>query len=124
MGWKLLAWALAAGGVAAGLATIVVMCVTTPRDSKEWAVALISTLVSSLSLGSGVVLCLGLHQHLASTDLSEVILGLIAIGGVLFASGLPGWALVRAVFTTIRKREGQGIDQIVQEIRGAKGGEA
>lgn len=124
VGWKLLAWAFAAGGVAAGLATIVVMCVTTPRTPKEWAVALISTLVSSLSLGSGMALWLGLHQHLASHSAPDVILGLIAIGGVLFACGLPGWALVRAVFTTIRKREGQGIDQIAQEIRGAKGGEA
>lgn len=114
-GWKLLMWLAGMGAVGAGLAAVVVMCVTTPRDPKEWAIGLISTVVCSIGGGAAVVQYLGL-QHWAHSPF-----GLVALLGLVFACGLPGWALVRAIFNTIRKREGQGLDDIVQEIRG-KGG--
>lgn len=87
---------------------------------REWAVALISTLVSSLSLGSLVVLWLDVHEELLVPDPTANMLAMVAIGGIMFACGLPGWAIVRWIFNAIHKREGQGIDDIVQEIR--KGG--
>ena len=123
IGWKLLAWAFGVGGVAAGLATIVVMLMTTPRSPKEWAVALISTFVSSISLGSLVVLWLDLNDELAAAqDLTTAILALFAIGGVMFACGLPGWAIVRMAFNAIAKREGRDLVDVIQELRAVKKG--
>ncbi len=116
-GWKLIGGLAGLGAIGAGLAAIVVMCTTTPRDPKEWAIGLISTVMASIGGGAAVVQYLGIQQWANSP------FGLVALLGLCFACGLPGWALVRAVFNTIRKREGQGIDQIVQEIRSAKGGE-
>lgn len=125
IGWKLLAWAFGVGGVAAGLATIVVMCMTTPRSMREWAVALISTLVSSLSLGSLVVLWLDVHEELLVPDPTANMLALVAIGGIMFACGLPGWAIVRMAFTAIAKREGRDLVDVIQELRSVKkGGDA
>ncbi len=125
IGWKLLAWAFGVGGVAAGLATIVVMCMTTPRSMREWAVALISTLVSSLSLGSLVVLWLDVHEELLVPDPTANMLAMVAIGGIMFACGLPGWAIVRMAFTAIAKREGRDLVDVIQELRSVrKGGDA
>jgi hypothetical protein len=125
IGWKLLAWAFGVGGVAAGLATIVVMCMTTPRSMREWAVALISTLVSSLSLGSLVVLWLDVHEELLVPDPTANMLALVAIGGIMFACGLPGWAIVRMAFTAIAKREGRDLVDVLKELRDVKkGGDA
>ena len=122
IGWKLLAWAFGVGGVAAGLATIVVMLMTTPRSPKEWAVALISTFVSSISLGSLVVLWLDVHEELLAPDPTANILAMVAIGGIMFACGLPGWAIVRMAFNAIAKREGRDLVDVIQELRAVKKG--
>ena len=122
IGWKLLAWAFGVGGVAAGLATIVVMLMTTPRSPKEWAVALISTFVSSISLGSLVVLWLDVHEELLVPDPTANMLAMVAIGGIMFACGLPGWAIVRMAFNAIAKREGRDIVEVIQELRAVKKG--
>ena len=45
--------AVAAGG--AGLAAIVVMLMTPPRDMREWAAGLISTVVSSIGGGAATI---------------------------------------------------------------------
>lgn len=125
IGWKLLAWAFGVGGVAAGLATIVVMLMTTPRTPKEWAVALISTFVSSISLGSLVVLWLDVHEELLVPDPTANILAMVSIGGIMFACGLPGWAIVRMAFNAIAKREGRDLVDVIKELRAVKrGGEA
>lgn len=89
---------------------------------REWAVALISTLVSSLSLGSLVVLWLDVHEELLVPDPTANLLALIAIGGVMFACGLPGWAIVRMAFTAITKREGRDLVEVIQELRSVKKG--
>ncbi len=110
-GWKLIGGVAGLGAIGAGLAAIVVMCMTTPRDPKEWAVGLISTVVASIAGGSAVVQYLGI-QHWASSHF-----GLVALLGLCFACGLPGWAVVRWTFNTIRRREGQGIDELLREMR-------
>lgn len=108
-------WKLAgAGAMGAGLAAIVVMCVTTPRTQKEWAIGLISTVVCSICGGAVVVQWLGL-QHW-----SHDVFGLMSMLGLVFACGLPGWAIVRWVFNAIHKREGQGIDEVIKEVRNGK----
>ena len=110
-GWKLIGGLAGLGAIGAGLAAIVVMCVMTPRDPKEWAIALISTVIASVCGGSAVVRYFEI-QHWASDQF-----GLMAMIGLIFACGLPGWALVRWTFNAIRKREGQGIDELIREMR-------
>ena len=99
------------GAIGAGLAAIVVMCLMTPRGRKEWAVGLISTVISSISGGAAVVEYFEL-QHWTSS-----FFGLVAMFGLVFVCGLPGWAMVRWTFNSIRKREGQGIDELIKEAR-------
>lgn len=110
-GWKLIGGLAGLGAIGAGLAAIVVMCATTPRDPKEWAVGLISTVMASVAGGAAVVEYLEI-QHWAFRPF-----GLVALLGLSFACGLPGWAVVRWVFNAIRKRDGKGIDEIAQEVR-------
>ena len=120
--WKAVVWLMGLGAFGFGLAAIVVMCFTPPRTPKELAVALISTLVSSLSLGSGVGIYFGLHKLLATTDIALQVAGLLSFGGILFTCGLPGWAVVRWIFNALAKREGQDIVQVLQELRDIKSG--
>lgn len=120
IGGKWLIAALATGGVSAALAATVVFCLTTPKTAKEWAVALITTFVSSVSLGSGMVLWLNLHLHLNSDNPTQVFAALMAIGGCMFASGLPGWALVRALFNSITARNGQTLEQVFIDLKELK----
>ena len=111
LGWKLIGGLAGMGAIGAGLAAIVVMCLMTPRGRKEWAVGLISTVISSISGGAAVVEYFEI-QHWTSS-----FFGLVAMFGLVFVCGLPGWAMVRWTFNAIRKREGEGIDDIVKEVR-------
>lgn len=120
-----MAAAKGAGGAALGgavvggltLSTLVVMLLKQPRTSREWAVALISTLVCSLGLGAWSVLYLGLHKALASPDQTEIVLGLLQVGGAIFASGLPGWVLVRIAFNTMAKFQDKTADDVYRDAK-------
>jgi hypothetical protein len=111
-GWKLLGGAAGASAIGAGLASVVVMCAMTPRSPKEWAVGVISTVVASIGGGAAVIQYYGL-QAWASTPI-----GLIAMLGLVFACGLPGWAIVRWLFNYIAKRQNASIDEVVNEAKG------
>ena len=102
-----------AGGTAigAGLAALVVMCMTTPRSPREWAVGLVSTVVGSVCGGAAVVQHFGLHAW--ATD----YVGMVALIGVVFACGLPGWAVVRWLFNYIAKKQSAGIDEVVDDVK-------
>lgn len=105
----------ALGGAVVGgltLSALVVMLLKQPRTSREWAVALISTLVCSLGLGAWLVLYLGLHKAVASGDDAEVVFGLLQVGGTIFAAGLPGWVLVRIAFNTMTKFQDKSADDV------------
>lgn len=93
------------------LSSFVVMCITTPRTPKEWAVGLISTVICSIGGGATLIRWMGWQ------DWAHDPVGLVAMLGVAFACGLPGWAVVRWIFYAIRKREGQSIDEIWKELR-------
>jgi len=101
--------AVAAGG--AGLAAVVVMLMTPPRSPREWAVGLISTVISSIGGGAAVIEHFGL-QHWVNAPI-----GLCAMGGLIFACGLPGWAVVRWVFNFIDQNRDAGIDDVAQKLR-------
>jgi hypothetical protein len=109
--WKLIGGLAGVGAIGAGLAAIVVMCVLRPRTQQEWTVGLICTVLGSVSGGSAFIMYFEL-QHWANSAL-----GLAAMIGVIFACGLPAWAIVRWVFNYVNKREGHDITQIVDELR-------
>lgn len=104
----------AMGGTAAGgaaLAAIVVMLMTPPRSKREWAVGLISTVVTSIGGGAIAVEHFGLHDWVHSP------IGLLAFGGLIFACGLPGWAIVRWVFNFIEKNRDASIDEVAKDVK-------
>lgn len=112
-GWKVIGGAAGAGAIGAGLASIVVMCAMTPRSPKEWAVGLISTVVASIGGGAAVI------QHYGLQAWASEPTGLVAMLGLVFACGLPGWAVVRWMFNYMAKKQGADIAEIVKDVKGA-----
>lgn len=109
-GWKLIGGAAGALGLGATAATIIVMLMTPPRSSREWAVGLISTVMGSIAGGAAVIEHFGLQAWMSSFN------GLLAVLGIAFACGLPAWAVVRWVFTYIDKRRASDIAEIADEV--------
>lgn len=109
--WKLLGGLAAIFALGAALVTIVVMCITTPRSPKEWAVGIISTVVSSIAGGSFVI------QHFELQHWVNSPFGLVSMIGLVFACGLPGWAIVRWTFNYINSKNGATITQVVADVR-------
>ncbi len=104
----------AAGGAAAGgalLSTIVVVLVSPPRSTRDWAVGLISTVVTGIGGGAIAVQYFGLQEWVDS------MIGLVALGGLIFGCGLPGWAIVRWVFNFIERNRDAGIDEMAKEVK-------
>lgn len=110
--WKAIGGAagVAAGG--AGLAAIVVMLMTPPRSPREWAVGLISTVMGSICGGAFVI------SHFKLQEWMHSIEGLVAILGLVFACGLPAWAIVRWTFTFIERRKDKDLGEVVESARG------
>lgn len=107
---------MAAGG--AGLAAIVVMLMMRPRDGREWAVGLICTVVSSIGGGAVVIESLELQRWMTTTS------GVVAVLGLAFACGLPGWVFVRWLFTWFERRKGADLAQVATEVRDIVTGQA
>ena len=63
---------------------IVVMLMTLPLGNREWAVWLISMVKSRIGGGAEVIDHFGLHRW------SNSLIGLCAMGELIFACGLPG----------------------------------
>ena len=106
----------AAGGAAARgalLSAIVVMLMTPPRSTREWAVGLISTVVTGISGGAIAV------QYFRLQEWVDSVTGLVALGGLILGCGLPGWAIVRWVFHCIELNRDAGIDDVVKEVKEA-----
>ena len=62
MAYKAFGGTAAAAASGATLAAVVVMLMTPPRNKREWAVGLISTVVSSIGGGAMTVEHFGLHH--------------------------------------------------------------
>jgi hypothetical protein len=58
-----------------------------------------------MPLDSPVVIAV---QYFRLQELVDSVTGLVALGGLIFGSGLPGWAIVRWVFNFIEKTGMQG----------------
>lgn len=109
-GWKLIGGAAGVVAGGAGLASVVVMLMTPPRSAREWAVGLISTVVCSIAGGSWLLHWLGMGDMATSGPA-----GLATLFGLCFACGLPGWALVRALFTWIERRRDKDLAELATD---------
>src|SRR5690606_31066506 len=101
---------LGAFGFVAALAAVVVMAMTLPKTPREFVVALISTVVSSIGGGAFVIRWLEIG-HWAQDDV-----GLIGLMGVVFVCGLPAWVLVRALFAWSEAKKDRQITEIVDAV--------
>jgi hypothetical protein len=106
---KALGGLAASTGIGAGVATFVVMVMTKPNGQKEWAVALASTIASSLGGGAALIKYLGVERW------ANDAIGLMGLGGLMFFCGLPGWAIVRALFAYLDKRRDADITEIITD---------
>jgi Cu/Ag efflux pump CusA len=109
----LMLYKLGAFGGFAVLAAIVVMAMTLPKTVREFVVAMVSTVVSSICGGAAAVSYLGI-SHWINDDF-----GFIAIGGLIFLCGLPAWVLVRASFAYAEMRKDKTIVEIITEVKAA-----
>lgn len=96
-------------GLPAGVAAIVVMLWIQPKSPREWALALISTVASSVGGGAALI------QHLGLNAWADSTVGLIGMAGLIFACGLPGWVIVRAAFAWIDRRRGHDLAELVSD---------
>lgn len=108
-GWKVLGGLAAGGGIGAGLAAFIVMSMTKPATDKEWRVALACTFAGSIGGGAALIKYLGVERW------SDDLLGMAALGGLMFACGLPAWIVIRAVFVYADKKRGAGIDELIAD---------
>lgn len=105
---------LGAFGLMAVLAAIVVMAMTLPRTVREFIVAMISTVVSSIAGGAFIVRWFEI-AHWVHDDM-----GMIAIGGIVFVCGLPAWVLVRAGFAWSEAKKDRQLSEIINAVIEAK----
>lgn len=94
------------------LSMLVVLCARRPQTQQEWVIGIISTLVCSLCGGAAFILQFNLQEWA-----QHGITGLMALGGIIFACGLPGWAIVRLIFNTIKSTDGKTLPEVVKEVK-------
>lgn len=115
-GWKAIGGTAGALGIGAGLAAIVVMCMTPPANKREWTVGIISTVLGSITGGAFVIERFGLQAWMTSFT------GLLSVLGLVFACGLPAWATVRWLFRWIERRKDADLAEVASEVRRHIGG--
>lgn len=118
-GFGLLAGA-AVGTAAIGgfsLAAFIVMVMTQPRSTREWAVALISTLVGSFGGGASAIVYFELYRHFVPGDPVMMTLAIMELIGVAFTCGLPGWLIVRVAFNTMNGWQSKTAKEVVTDVK-------
>ncbi len=99
------------GAGAAVLVTIVVMAMTLPKTAREFVVAMICTVVSSIGGGAVVIRWLEV-QHWMGDDI-----GLIALAAIIFVCGLPAWVTVRAWFVYAELSKHMSLPDMLRELK-------
>lgn len=97
--------------VTIALSYLVVIMSRMPRTREEWVVSLITTIVGSIAGGAFIIIRFGLQQY------ANDWFGLCVLGGIIFASGLPFWAIARWTFTYINKQENADITEVIADIK-------
>jgi len=106
---------LGAFGFFAFLAAILVMAMTLPKTVREFVVAMICTVVSSVCGGAFLVRWLDIGSWVQDD------IGMIALCGVIFVCGLPAWVIVRAWFAWSESRKDKALPEMVKEFREGTG---
>jgi hypothetical protein len=99
-------------GIGFIMAAAVVMAMTSPPTRREFLVALIATLAFSIGGGGAVIS----YFHLQAW--ADDMFGMMAILGLAFICGLPGWIIVRAGFIFAEKNKDKDIGHWVAVIKG------
>jgi hypothetical protein len=98
-------------GVGFVMAAAVVMAMTSPPTRREFLVALIATLAFSIGGGGAVISYFHLHAW------ADDIFGMMAILGLAFMCGLPGWIIVRAGFILAERHKEKDLGQWIGIIK-------
>lgn len=98
-------------GVGGGAALLLVMLWSIPRTPREWALSLASTIFCSIFAGAFVV------QYLGLDNANNGFLGLVRMAGVIAACGIPGWAIVRAIFNWLDQRKNMDIGELARSAK-------
>ncbi|AMO77505.1 MULTISPECIES: hypothetical protein [Pseudomonas] len=106
---------LGAFGFFAFLAAILVMVMTLPKTPREFVVAMICTVVSSVCGGAFLVRWLDIGSWVQDD------IGMIALCGIIFVCGLPAWVIVRAWFAWSESRKTASLPDMVKEFREGTG---
>jgi len=106
---------LGAFGFFAFLAAILVMAMTLPKTVREFVVAMICTVVSSVCGGAFLVRWLDIGSWVQDD------IGMIALCGLVFVCGLPAWVIVRAWFAWSESRKDKALPEMVKEFREGTG---
>ena len=99
------------GAVGAVLVTIVVMAMTLPKTAREFVVAMICTVVSSIGGGAFVIRWFEL-RHWIHDDI-----GLIALAAIIFLCGLPAWVMVRSWFVYAELSKHMSLPDMLRELK-------
>lgn len=100
------------------LAAIIVMSLTMPSSRREFFVALVSTVASSVFGGAWVIQYFDLIGMIVAPVAGIGSLLMISkLGGVFFVAGLPGWVVIRAAFITSERRKSHDIKDYIDEFR-------
>ena len=109
--------AFAAGGGAV-IAAAVVMASTMPQRKTDFFLCIISTVISSLALGSYAVIHFDvIGDILLAPTLEQVYMLLAQVGGIFFIAGLPGWTIVRAFFVWSESHRKSTLPEILEEAK-------
>lgn len=106
---------LGAFGFFAFLAAILVMVMTLPKTPREFVVAMICTVVSSVCGGAFLVRWLDIGSWVQDD------IGMVALCGIIFVCGLPAWVIVRAWFAWSESRKDKALPEMVKEFREGSG---
>lgn len=109
--------ACAAGGGAV-IAAAVVMASTMPQRKTDFFLCIISTVISSLALGSYAVIHFDIiGDILLAPTLEQVYMLLAQVGGIFFIAGLPGWTIVRAFFVWSERHRKSSLPEIIEDAK-------
>lgn len=111
IGVKMFGWAAIVAAVGAVLSAAVVMCISRPKTEREWFVAITTTAISSICGGAWIIMHLGLQFWVFDP------IGLVAMLGLVFLCGLPGWFVVRVSFNYMKKHSKDDIVEIGKDIK-------
>lgn len=85
-------------GFPALLSLFVASILNKPISKKEWFCSAISTIIFSVCGGSMVIQYLNIQNWINS------YMGSMAIGGIIFISGIPGWIIVKSIFMISKRK--------------------